>query len=80
MENKLSEVSLAELELRKKKLIRLAYISGVMIFLCVAAILFLAIKSGNYALIAVACGSALTYIPMWINLNLINKEIQSRKS
>ncbi len=75
----ISELTLSELYQEKKK--RKGVISVLvtaMIILC-GVLIFGAIKSKNYALIAVACGSFVTLFPSINYLGQIEKEIKNRE-
>ncbi len=78
---KLSSLTLEEL-IKKKNQAKGAVI-GLSIILCIAALIFIvisvnSINSINYALIAVFMGSSVSFIPMIMGLNQIEKEIKSR--
>lgn len=75
----LSELTLNELyaEKRKSKSV-LTGLGIVMLILC-AILVFAAVKSKNYALIAVACGSFITLLPMTTRLTQIDAEIKNRE-
>ncbi|RZK41290.1 MAG: hypothetical protein EOO90_11985 [Pedobacter sp.] len=75
---KLSELTLEELYEAKKKQKKILTAIGItMLFLC-GTLTFLAVRSKNYALLAVASGSFITLIPSFSYSGQIEKEIQSR--
>ncbi|AZB29557.1 MULTISPECIES: hypothetical protein [Chryseobacterium] len=78
--NKLSELSIEELESKKKTILSFTIgIGSVMIIAC-CILFYFAIKSKNFALIAVAFGCSMTLMPSFISIGQINSEIKSRKS
>lgn len=76
---KLSGLSLDELYAEKKK--RKGILTGIGIVMLIACgtLVFLAAKSRNYALIAVASSCFITLMPLIANLSQVDKEIKSRK-
>lgn len=78
--NNLAELTLEELLIKQKK--AKAAVIGLSIVMAVALItlIYLAIKSKNYVLLAVAGGSGLTLLPSFIVLKQIDNEIKSRKA
>ncbi|MCD0477982.1 hypothetical protein LPB90_05910 [Chryseobacterium sp. LC2016-29] len=78
--NKLSELSIEELESKKKTILSFTIgIGSVMIIAC-CILFYFAITSKNFALIAVAFGCLMTLMPSFISIGQINAEIKSRKS
>lgn len=77
--NNLAELTLEELQIKQKK--AKAAVIGLSIVMVVALItlIYLAIKSKNYVLLAIAGGSGLTLLPSFIVLKQIETEIKSRK-
>lgn len=75
---KLSELTLEELYIEKKK--RKGILTGLGIVMLIACVIMVvvAVKSQNYALIAVACGVFVTLMPLMASLNEVEKEIKSR--
>ncbi|MEG1591315.1 hypothetical protein [Chryseobacterium sp.] len=78
--NKLSELSIEELESKKKTILSATIGLGIVMILACCALFYFAISSKNFALIAVAIGGSLTFVPSLISISQINSEIKSRKS
>ncbi|WP_159474077.1 hypothetical protein [Chryseobacterium sp. 18068] len=78
--NKLSELSIEELESKKKTILNATIGIGSVMLIACCAIFYFAITSKNFALIAVAIGSSMTLMPSFISIGQINNEIKSRKS
>ena len=78
--NKLSELSLEELESKKKMIQGAAIGIGIVMLIACFILFYFAVITGNFALIAVAFGSFFTLMPTLMILNQINAEIKSRKS
>ena len=78
--NKLSELTLEELYIKKKKLTGAAIGIGIVMLIACITLIYLAIKNKNYALIGVALGCGMTFFPMFISLTQLNTEIKSRNS
>lgn len=76
---KLQELSLEELYLEKKKRKEMLTVLGITMLIICFALVGLAIKSGNYALIAVACGSFITLLPSFTYLSQLETEIKTRE-
>jgi len=74
----LSELTLDELIIRKKKMLGVTIGLGIVMLLAAIFIVYVALKSKNAGLMAVPIGSALTLLPTIINLSQINTEIKSR--
>lgn len=78
--NKLSELTIEELESKKKTILSATIGLGIVIILACCALFYFAISSKNFALIAVAIGGSLTFVLSLIGISQINSEIKSRKS
>ena len=78
--NKLSELTLEELHKQKNTLKSVLIAFSIVMFLAGAGLLFMAIKSKNFALIAVIPGCMLTLLPSFIRYGQLNTEIKSRNS
>lgn len=78
--NKLSELSIEELESKKKTILNATIGIGCVMLIACCALFYFAITSKNFALIAVAIGSSMTLMPSFISIGQINNEIKSRKS
>jgi hypothetical protein len=78
--NKLSELSIEELESKKKTILSATIGLGIVMILACCALFYFAISSKNFVLIAVAIGASLTFIPSLITIGQINSEIKSRRS
>ncbi len=78
--NKLSELSIEELESKKKTILSATIGLGIVMIIACCTLFYFAITSKNFALIAVAVGSSLTLMPCFISIGQINAEIKSRKS
>lgn len=78
--SKLSELSIEELESKKKTILSATIGLGIVMIIACCALFYVAITSKNFALIAVAIGSTLTIMPSFISIGQINAEIKSRKS
>ena len=76
---KLSELTLEELYIEKKK--RKGILTGLGIVMLIACVIMIvvAVKSENYVLIAVACGVFVTLMPLMASLNEVEKEIKNRQ-
>lgn len=79
-ENKLSNLTIEELLVRKKK-IRSAFIGlGIVMILAISILIYLISKSNNYTLLPLVFSFPLTFLPIFVSLNQIKTEIKSRKS
>lgn len=78
--NKLSELSLTELNKQKKQLSGLLIGSAVVMLMLFAALLYLIIKRQNFVLLAVIPGCMLAWLPVAIKLSQLNAEIKLRSS
>lgn len=81
MNNKenLSELTTAQLTEKKKKLTSTFTGIAVAMVIIFAALIYFAIKSKNYALIAVAMGSSITLLPGFTSIAQINAELKKRQ-
>ncbi|WP_291091447.1 hypothetical protein [Empedobacter sp. UBA7494] len=75
----LSEYIDNELLKKQKQTKTMVITFGCLMFLISIFLIYSAIKSKNYALIAFACGTSTTLMPLVIRLSMINKEIKSRQ-
>lgn len=78
--SKLSELSIEELESKKKMVLSAIIGLGIVMIIACCLLFYFAMTSKNFALIAVAIGSTLTLMPSFISIGQINAEIKSRKS
>jgi hypothetical protein len=76
---KLSELTLEELEAKKKHLKGAAIGLGSVMAIASILLIYLGMKTKNYALIAVAIGCSVAFLPMFASLGQINSEIKSRE-
>ena len=74
----LSDLSIEQLLERKNKTTQIYRILTVFMIVASAVTIYLAIKSKNYALVAVAMGSFLTLLAGYAEITRINKEIKMR--
>jgi hypothetical protein len=79
MNKKLTELTLNELNIEKKKTKGVLTGLGLVMLIACGILVFLAVKSENFALIAVASGSFITLLPILIRLGQIEKEIKNRE-
>lgn len=78
--NKLSELSLAELNKQKKQLSGLLIGGAIVMLFLFGALLYLIVKKQNFVLLAVIPGCMLTWLPFAIKLSQLNTEIKLRGS
>ncbi|MDQ0965625.1 hypothetical protein QFZ20_001028 [Flavobacterium sp. W4I14] len=78
--NKLSELSLTELNKQKKQLNGLLIGSAIVMLMLFAALLYLIVKKQNFVLLAVIPGCMLAWLPVAIKLSQLNAEIKLRGS
>jgi hypothetical protein len=78
--NKLSELTLEELYKQKNTLKSVLIAFSIVMLIACAGLFFVAIKSKNYALIAIIPGCMLTMLPNYIRFGQLNTEIKSRNS
>lgn len=74
----LSALTINELYAEKKKSKGVLIGLGSLMIIACALLVFVAIKSKNYALIGVACSCSITLLPMMTRLGQIEKEIKKR--
>ncbi|MXN90914.1 hypothetical protein GR160_06705 [Flavobacterium sp. Sd200] len=80
MGKKISELTLKELEQKKKKITG-AYIGlGIVMAVACPALIYFAIIQKNYALMVVATGSFISLTPGLTLITQIKKEIKARKT
>ncbi len=75
---KFSELSLEQLIKRKEKLTSLSVGIAIVMLLFCGVLFYLAIKTKNYALIAVGTGSLMMQLPLFVSVNQISTEIKKR--
>ncbi len=75
---RLSEFTLDELYAEKKKRKGILTGFGIVMLIACGILVFLAAKSSNFALLAVACGCFLTLMPSIVYMSQEEKEIKSR--
>ncbi|MBC8645229.1 hypothetical protein [Flavobacterium lindanitolerans] len=78
--NKLSELTLEELHKQKNTLKSVLIAFSIIMFLACVGLLFMGMKSKNFALIAIIPGCILTMLPNYIRFGQLNTEIKSRNS
>jgi hypothetical protein len=78
--NKLKELTLEELQTKYKKSKSAIIGLGIVMIIAIITLIYLAIRNENYALIAVAIGSSITFLPSLMVLKQIEAEIKSRNS
>jgi len=78
--NKLSELSLTELNKQKKQLSGLLIGGAIVMLFLFGALLYLIVKKQNFVLLAVIPGCMLTWLPVAIKLSQLNTEIKLRGS
>lgn len=78
--DKLKELTLEELQTKYKKSKDAVIGLGIVILIAVMTLIYLAVRNKNYALIAVAIGSSITFLPSIVVLKQIETEIKSRNS
>lgn len=78
--NKLTDLSLEQLQSKKKTILTATIGLGIVIIIACFFLFYVAITSKNFALIAVGIGSLMTLMPSFISIGQINAEIKSRKS
>lgn len=78
--NKLSHLTLEELQAKKRSLLNITIGFGIVILIAFAVLLFLSITSKKPILMATGIGCLITLLPSFINLGQINTEIKSRSS
>jgi hypothetical protein len=76
---KLTELTLEELQAKKKQLKGIAIGLGSVMLVVSILLIYLGLKSKNYGSITVALFCSITLLPMFTSLNQINSEIKSRE-
>lgn len=76
--NKLSDLSLEEIQTKKKKLQGVVIGLGIVLLVACATLIYLAFQNKNYSLIPIAIACLLTMVPSIIVLGQCIKEIKSR--
>lgn len=76
---KLSEHTVEELIVKKKKLKAAVIGLGIVMILACSTLVYLAIKNENYTLITVAICCLITMMPSIMALKKFDKEIESKK-
>jgi hypothetical protein len=74
----LSNLSIEQLLEKKKKLKSMCIGIAIPMVIACLTLLYLAIKTKNYALIAVAMASSITMLPGFISIGAIDNEIKKR--
>lgn len=80
MTKNLSDLTLSELYTEKNKSKRILTGLGIVMLIACGTLVAVAIKSKNYALVAVACGSFMTLLPTMARLGQIEKEIKIKET
>ena len=78
--DKLNELSIEQLQAKKKTLKNAAIGMGIVMLIACSVLFYLSIKSKNFALITVAIACLLTLLPSFIGISQIKAEIKSRDS
>lgn len=76
----LSDYSIEELKSKKKVCLSVIIAFGSLFFLATIFLAYSAIRTENYAFLAIGAGSFIFIIPLFIQLAQISKEIQSREN
>lgn len=77
--NNLEEFTLEELLLKKKKLKTIVVVLSTIMFTISILLVYIGIKTKNYALLAIAFAGTSTLFILFSQLSLLNKEIYSRQ-
>jgi len=77
---KLPELTLEELIKKKNQIKGAAMGLGIVMVIAVIALVVLAMRTENYALITISLGGAVAFLPIFISLSQINTEIKSRSN
>jgi len=78
MKKPLTELSLEELNARKKTLVSVVIAFGIIMIIACAAMAFLVFKSKKYGLIGVMPALFISLLPVSIQLTQVNAEIKKR--
>ena len=76
--NKLTALTTEELQTKYKKSKGVVLGLGIVMLFASITLIYVAITTKNYAFIAVAIGSSMSFLPMIIEFKQIEKEIKSR--
>lgn len=76
--NKLAALTTEELQTKYKKSKGVVLGLGIVMLFASITLIYVAITTKNYAFIAVAIGSSMSFLPMIIEFKQIEKEIKSR--
>lgn len=76
--NKLAALTTEELQTKYKKSKGIVLGLGIVMLFASITLIYVAITTKNYAFIAVAIGSSMSFLPMIIEFKQIEKEIKSR--
>lgn len=76
----LSEYSIEELKSKKKVCLSVLISFGTLLFLATIFLTYSAIRTENYAFLAIGSGSFVLIIPLFIQLSQLNQEIKSREN
>lgn len=76
--NKLAALTKEELQTKYKKSKGVVLGLGIVMLFASITLIYVAITTENYAFIAVAIGSSMSFLPMVIEFKQIEKEIKSR--
>ncbi len=79
-DNKLSELTLTELNKQKKQLSGILIGSAIVMLFLIGALLYLIVKKQNFVLLAIIPGLMLVWLPVIIKLSQLNTEIKLRSS
>ncbi|MDQ0638911.1 hypothetical protein QF042_002476 [Pedobacter sp. W3I1] len=78
--NKLSELTITELNKQKKQLSGLLIGSAIIMLFLFATLVYLIVKKQNFVLLAVIPGCLIAWLPVIIKLSQLNAEIKLRNS
>lgn len=76
----LSLMTTEQLIAQRKKTIGASAGLGIVMLASIAFLIYQAITNNRPALIAVALGSSMCFLPLLINLGMLNKELKSRSA
>ncbi len=76
----LSEYTDDELRTTQKQTKTIVMTLGSFMLIVFIFLIYSAIKTKNYALIAVGCGTSIAFMPLMTRFSMINKEFKSRKN
>lgn len=75
----LSEYTDEELIITQKQTKNIVFAFGAFIFFAFIFFIYTAIKTSNYAFIAIGCATSIGLMPLIVKLSMINKEIKFRQ-